>query len=103
MEKVDEGCFLSAEWLKDTFQYIEQLKEKKVNVIQNCIGLLSKGADLYLQYRYRLDKECSAEVNHLELVVQKGNPLRETGGLKSHFYDAVDIHESMDPRLILLC
>lgn len=54
-------------------------------------------------YRYRLGKECSAEVNHLESVVEKESPLRETEGLESHFYDAVDIHQSVDPELILLC
>lgn len=32
MEKGDGGWFLHAERLKHTFRYIEQLKEKKVNV-----------------------------------------------------------------------
>ena len=103
LEKADEGCFQTAEWLKHTFWYIEQLKEKKVNVIWNYIGIFSKGADLYLLYRYRLDKEHSVEVNHLELVVERGGPLREKAGLESHFYDAVNIHEFMDPKLILPC
>lgn len=62
-----------------------------------------KGTDLYPHYRYRLDKEHGIEVNHLELVVEKGSSLREREGLESHFYDAVDIHESMDPRLIAPC
>lgn len=103
MEKVDERCLLHAEWLKHTFQYIEQLKEKNVNMLWNDIGVFIKGTDLYPHYRYRLDKEHGIEVNHLELVVEKGSSLRETEGLESHFYDAVDIHESMDPRLIVLC
>lgn len=74
MEKVDGGCFLSAEWLNHICWYIEQLKEKNINVIWNYIGIFSKGVDLYLYYRHRLDKEHNVEVNHLELVVGKGKP-----------------------------